>query len=177
MESWTHKALELFRSLGDKQGEALSMGHCGVGFMFAGNYRRTEENLSEAKSFYDEQGLVAGSVICLLRLGQIAWLEGNSCRAKAMIRESLVISASRQLGFQIATIPRELVFVARAENDNCRAARLFGAVKSIIIEQPKIGRRIAIQQRKIIFSFESRFGITLDDMFFESQDNSSIGGW
>ena len=165
--TWLEKAANLFAEIGDRAGELQSTGLLGVAFLWQGDYDRAETYLDKVSSGFDELGSrnPRGPVL----LGQIAWFKGNFAKVHIFFKEALQIASSMDDEYTIADVFRNLAFMAKIANDDGRAARLFGAFKSLVEANPELAVIMRAQAKKRPSSFETKLNTSIDEMFSNYQ--------
>jgi predicted ATPase/class 3 adenylate cyclase len=92
----TAKALELYRALGDKRGEALALEGMGDIAWSSGDVKRAEELHSASLALYESLGEPGGIILALRHVGQSAQELGESNRAVALFERAQ--SLARETG-------------------------------------------------------------------------------
>ena len=118
------EALQLFRDLGDRNGEAATLNRLGEVARYTGDFPRAEAYYGESLKCYRALNDPRGTASVLTHLGVIARNQGDYDRAVSLYEESLVID--RQLGDRrgMAVVLNNLANIAGARRDYNRAGQL-----------------------------------------------------
>ncbi|HEX6554643.1 MAG TPA: tetratricopeptide repeat protein [Ktedonobacteraceae bacterium] len=85
------ESLDVWRTLGDKQGIATALLSLGVGALTLGDYERAINYYEESLPLLREAGDKQGSALVLSSLGLTLFYQGNHERARALYEESLAL--------------------------------------------------------------------------------------
>ncbi len=115
------EALALYRAVGDRRGEAISLSNLGAQAMEQGDYPRAQALLEESVTLLREWEADAALVDVLCALGETARLQGDDRRARAYYEESLGLARHFGHRWTLALLLANLGFVALHERDARRA--------------------------------------------------------
>lgn len=118
------EAREIFRSLGDEAGVALTLHYAGSIAAQQGAYERACELYQESLATRRRQNDPTGEASLLSNLGIVAWFQGDFTKARALYEESLALR--RRLGdrWAIGNSLNNLGLVVRDLGDTAGARRL-----------------------------------------------------
>ena len=125
------EALELYRSLGSRMGEAWLVWALGCNAHFAGDNRRAVNELGDAIELFRELGEPFGLAWALAMRGLAALLSGQRELAGRHLREALPIFAEVDDVSGIDSVLEHLARLAAADGDPRRAVRLGAAAARI----------------------------------------------
>ena len=128
----TAQALTIFRSLGDKRGEAICLSDLGATAWAEGNDAVARTNYEQALIISQGVGDRTGEARCLSHLGLLAARRGDTQVARGLVEQSLAIC--RELGNTLitATTLSHLVTVARLEGNLAEARDLAGQSLALV---------------------------------------------
>lgn len=118
-------ALELFREIGDRGGEAISLKNLGIVAFYRSEFDTAREYYERSLDLAEEIDARRTQADCLNNLGGIAWKQGAYDRAREYLERSL--SLSRELGDEQAeySILNNLGDIAQAQDDYDRAREYY----------------------------------------------------
>jgi predicted ATPase len=142
------EALEIYRSLGSKMGEAWLVWALGCNAHFAGDNRQAVHELAHAIELFRELGDPFGLAWALTMHGLAAMLLGQRQLASRDLREALPIFAEVDDVSGIDSVLEHLARLAAAEGDPRRAVRLAAAAARVRgISESAIIRMVYAGQR------------------------------
>jgi tetratricopeptide (TPR) repeat protein len=124
------EAITLARARGDTQSEAKYLTNLGLTHMHSGDLALARSSLETAAALSREGGYAITGWV-LASLGMVAMRQGDFAQARASLHESLILG--RDYGDSVVIIDalKLLGYLALAESQPARAARLIGAVDTL----------------------------------------------
>ncbi len=117
--AWHRQALDLFRRLGDRLGQAWALGGLGEVQLATADYRGASDNLTKALELHRELGQRHSEAVLLNSLGDLS--SATSATDDARRRHSKALSIAREIGARVeearalAGMGRSLLPSGRAE--------------------------------------------------------------
>jgi len=118
------QSLNIWRTLGDKQGIASVLLSLGVGALMLGNYEQATLSYEESLPLLREAGEKQGTALVLSSLGLTHFYQGNHERARALYQESLALFKEMSDLRGIAAVLTNQGMMSLEQQDYERATRL-----------------------------------------------------
>ncbi len=125
------EALPLFRELGDRVHEAMTLLCLGAVARRQGDEGRAVSLLEEGLALSRDLGFALGTAVALNNLARIARRRGKDPLATACYRESLALCWELRDRWGVAYVLTELAALAAARGQFERAASLYGAAEAL----------------------------------------------
>ncbi len=131
-EVLVRESLDLKRQLGDKRDVGVALANLGDILRYKNDYAQAMVLLEEGVSILREVKDTYGLATTIGALGMTVLYQGDKGRAAVFFKESLALSMELGYMMQVAGCLGGLAAVSRAERQFERAAKIFGAVQSLL---------------------------------------------
>jgi predicted ATPase len=118
------EAIELFRAMGDRAGEARALHGTGAALLEGGDEAGAERPVREALSLFRALGDTEGESLALRFLGNLAERRGDAAGAVALVEELLSVCRDAGDAHGIATVTKDIGARLRDQGELGRATRL-----------------------------------------------------
>jgi DNA-binding SARP family transcriptional activator len=123
---WAGELLSVAEDAQSSAGKGLASLLLGAAALFSGDLDEAESRLTEAERFHQEAGAIAGRVLAIERLAEIALERGQNWRARRLIQRGLAEAEESWLAPHLVMRMQALVVRSAATPEQAEAAILAG---------------------------------------------------